>query len=247
MQFEYQAKTITQFSEIQELADSYSSQTSVYFRGQQKNWPLLPSIAREQTKSSLRESERYMFLKFKEQACKIMGKKSPNNDMNWLAVAQHYGLPTRLIDWSQDPFVAFWFAVRKPAINNKEPGVFWVLTPDSVDIIDDLDMRRPFHGFRTKVFVPNNEIIDERITKQKGAFTVHKYMVKEARFVALEKNRLLKPKLQKFFINPNSFLVLRNDLQAIKKIDDYALFPDLEGLARKLVIEYGFEHKESHK
>jgi hypothetical protein len=51
----------------------------------------------------------------------------PDDYFGWLFLAQHYGLPTRLLDWTENPLVALYFAVENP--EEKTDGCIWALWP----------------------------------------------------------------------------------------------------------------------
>src|SRR5262249_39550766 len=53
-----------------------------------------------------------------------------HDHFGWLFLAQHYGLPTRLLDWSENPLVAAYFAVTDIP---DDDGCIWALWPDGLN------------------------------------------------------------------------------------------------------------------
>jgi hypothetical protein len=72
--------------------------------------------------SDYRDLEFHLLRNFKKYARRDAVQE--NNEWNWLAVAQHHGLPTRMLDFTYSPYVALHFAtVRLPAYDRD--GVIW--------------------------------------------------------------------------------------------------------------------------
>jgi hypothetical protein len=147
----------------------------------------------------------------------------------WISIAQHYGMPTRLLDWTSSPLTALWFTVENPPISGY--GVVWFFNAPEEDIIMSNKVKsiNLFNQRRTKIFQP--EIITERIQSQNGWFTVHKYMDHKEKFLPLENNASYKKYLTKVKIPEDKFSEFRYQLNRMG-VNKLSLFPDLEGAAK---------------
>ena len=144
----------------------------------------------------------------------------PNNWWQTLALAQHYGLPTRLLDWTRNPLVALYFAVEKPF--NGDSVVFALDTNDLIYIDNDSESRHdPFNFPKVGVYMPPH--FDNKISVQSSLFTISPDPITE-----LQHNSLYQ-----FRIHSDARDDIRHVLD-IYNINRKSLFPNLYGLANYL-------------
>ncbi len=116
---------------LQEVVETLPMFTrrQLWWRGQANaDWNLVPRIARGYT-----HQEQNLALKFKSRA-RVRHPDAPGRDdwSSWLLLAQHYGLPTRLLDWTESPLVALFFACYDHQFYSS-PGAVWVLAPGKLN------------------------------------------------------------------------------------------------------------------
>ena len=178
---------------------------NLWYRGAGKySFKLEPSLFRHPEKDigELLKIEEKLTIRFQQRGYPFIQK--PLGDV-WekLFFMQHYGLPTRLLDWSESPFVALYFALDSATKDNpggyKEDAAVWILDPtrwnrflqwrhgDKIDILtasnDDLTILRqyePPENFNNIVSgLPPIALYgthnSPRIVSQRGVFTIAGY------------------------------------------------------------------------
>ena len=118
-------------SEIHKFFDKFKS--NYFYRGVSIcDYQLIPRIGRHpnyKSKESIEELEKTLVQNFKRRACPYL-ESDADDYWNLLAIAQHHGLPTRVLDWSYNPYVVLWFALQKHAQDDSKPEA-WVLNKAS--------------------------------------------------------------------------------------------------------------------
>jgi hypothetical protein len=123
-------ETVHSWSQLQEalFADTYNPRIARFkaryaFRGvSDASYPLTTSLMR--LGGAYRKVEVPLLRQFRKYAHEH--KPAENTEWYWLSVAQHYGLPTRLLDWSYSPQVALHFATCNTKSFDKDGAVFRV-------------------------------------------------------------------------------------------------------------------------
>lgn len=146
------------FNRFLEDFDKYSNSGEVFFRGQANaEWQILPGLGRIKSESfydKFCDHEAKLFKCFKQKILEknlkdlIPTKGIYHEDWQWWMAGQHYGLPTRFLDFSHDKFAALQFAIQDLNLLNKD-GAFIVYekTFDCLQSVDKEIFKNPFSSF----------------------------------------------------------------------------------------------------
>jgi hypothetical protein len=205
------------------------------FRGQTVDYPLIPKLCRLKAKGDLLETERLLLQEFKRTNPLLIEGHRPMDDWDYLTLGQHFGLPTRLLDWSNNALTALWFATSDTGTpNNSRYSVIWILTAHQKDFDINIEQVQPFEVPETKIIRPR--IIKLRINNQSGVFSVpSSEEILEKRY--MNDSDSFDQKLFKVKIPADKLNDIRTDLNTLG-VNAFTIFPELEGLCTYLQWRY---------
>jgi FRG domain len=230
---------VTHFSQYFDFVSRFFDGSYVFRGVSRTNWELLPSIGRPRWYVNYSDyDERETFDLFKARARRCLTVQ-PANDWEWLALAQHHQLPTRLLDWSESPLVAAFFATlgwneglptlakHPQASADIWPGedscVYIAHIEDAFEVANaELD---PFEIDEVSFFQPAH--VTPRLHAQLGVFSIHPQPS-----LAYQS-----PKLLKVIIPGNQRLNFQVHLDTLG-FSRSTMFPDIDGLALQLGWRY---------
>lgn len=172
-------------------ADQTSRPGTIWFRGHSDaTWKLLPGLMR----STSDTSETTLLNRFRQSAA-MLAEWRPATSFDWTFLMQHYGVPTRLLDWSESPLVSMYFAVEDWADKAGTDAALWCLWPTALNknanivdkvegqyipsfeddelqgyTVDSLRQNTRLELFPVATIATRN---NARIQAQMGTFTIH--------------------------------------------------------------------------
>lgn len=224
------------FPLIKEARLALGNPPTVWFRGQANaEHSLSPSLYRVPDGA---KHERLIFQRFRQLSAKLLPQTT--SDWQTLFDMQHFGVPTRLLDWTPVLGVAVFFAISFRSDEQQDCAVF-VLDPVGVNSLsgrssvlspDDKSLSYTEIYWENRPFAPTMPLAleapfhNDRMLAQRGVFTVHSINPSPV--------EVLCPKsVKKLRIRPSCINGAKEFL-SYANINDSTMFPDIQGLANYL-------------
>jgi hypothetical protein len=207
-----------------------------------EKWPLLPSLCRQKLPvEMLEEYEHEVINEFRNKF-----ELSEWTDIEVLAYARHHGAPTRLLDWSMNPFVGLWFAVSEKECDSSSGSVFQLSLLSLRDMPEVISFTPSFLklpmkeeiAYKQPVWVFSSPTRVSRTLRQRSVFSLasfHEgYVLKPLDQIAKSDKPL---PIRKFPV-PAKFKPELRRLLSDVGLDAYSIYGDPDSLGKALATHF---------
>lgn len=229
-----------------------------YYRGQVSDTFILkPSLSRFfSDPSALAKTEKLLMDDFKNEMkannkiAKLLLHGNPvdfQNEWAWLGQAQHYRLPTRMLDWTLKWEVALYFAVEEHKIYDSHDSQFWVFyVPDEILIHDSKKelyyKTDPYKLDSTWFINPSflltnnyeNETAETRRARQHGKFSIQSHINS---LIPLDKQPDVANNIEKYCIPANAKGQIRIELASKGLFGDF-LYASEDNIVNTIISRF---------
>lgn len=259
------------FTNFVDLIEKLQSQTNnpLWFRGcGRADYKLLPTLYRHRDAiniNKLARLENQLMTRFRQRSIPFHDR-SLSDDWDTLFFMQHYGVPTRLLDWTENPFIGLYFAVmscpfeigNNARIRFRSDAVVWILDPVSWnrhslshqsydggilmpgdDALKGYKPTPSFAGMYNHPVALYGAHNSSRIVAQRGVFTIFGQNTKSMEGI-FDHEEFPDNSLIKVILRKGKLLNIRNSILN-HGITESVVFPDLEGLAKEIRRIFAFE------
>jgi hypothetical protein len=213
---------IKNFVSFHRIIEKYSN-SNFLFRGHTDfNWELIPKIGRPQfSKAVPKIIEEELFLNSWLRYSSQLLTKHPSTKWDSLALAQHHGLATRLLDWTKNPLIALFFATCD--FSCEKDSAVYIL--DFKNLTLATEKHNPFKLKYSGIFFPKG--ITSRVISQRGVFSISHDPTKSL--------DLLLPDLEfiKLRIRPKAKPSIQKTLEHYG-MNEFSIYQDLDNLSNYL-------------
>ncbi len=216
---------------LQNTSDVYE----IIYRGQAScKFDLISSIGRIKDYSV--EVEKKLFVEFRKRYIQFTSNII-NTDLGLLIMAQHYGLPTRLLDWTFNPLVALYFACEKE--DDIDGKVYSIPLNTSYDLEElgdlTLSIDKILMTEKCKYIVPN--YTEARYSNQKSLFLLCASPHRKFTFADTKTVYLIKHQAKQSILKQLSVL----------GIDKTFIFPRLDNVSKDIMYKNNIKFKKIEK
>jgi len=241
-----------------------------WFRGvTNEDYRLVPSIYRAEDIGWRYKAHQAvdMQAEFARRAKPFIDDESSYSDGEYLHLMQHYGFPTRLLDWTEGSLIALYFAIRIPTRRQFSPCV-WMLNPSWLNFVNDVTKenvktgegkslvlytdRRAIEKYDQDRVIRDHYLQEHSLAKLPVAvfppYIDRRIVAQKSVFTihGIDQNGFDElcerhgdaTQVCKIRIAPDKVTAIKEDL-TLAGVTETTIFPDLEGLSREIQAEYG--------